>query len=165
MPMVGPVFLQQDMVMIPHASNASDLSRLAVAAPLLCRITVSSYTDEEKRAIHQLVYILGGSFTKSMGRKNTHLLIRAAAGPKFAGCAERNVIPVTVDWLIDSAHAGQRLWHASTQCCRQADNMQPSFAALYRPCLYMPAEPNSPSPMQAEHQLSLLPQQLICLVP
>ena len=54
---------------------------------------------------------MGGRYTTSLGKRNSHLLIRAAAGPKFAGCASRAVTPVTADWLIESAYAGETwLW-------------------------------------------------------
>ena len=69
-------------------------------------MTVSSYPDEVKASVEQLVSIMGGRYSTSLSKKNSHLLIRAAAGPKFAGCAARGVIPVTADWLIESAHAG-----------------------------------------------------------
>ena len=67
---------------------------------------MSSYPDEVKASVEQLVSIMGGRYSTSLSKKNSHLLIRAAAGPKFAGCAARGVIPVTADWLIESAHAG-----------------------------------------------------------
>ena len=67
---------------------------------------MSSYPDDVKASIEQLVSIMGGRYSTSLSKKNSHLLIRAAAGPKFAGCAARGVIPVTADWLIESAHAG-----------------------------------------------------------
>ena len=67
---------------------------------------MSSYPEDVKASIEQLVSIMGGRYTTSMSKKNSHLLIRAAAGPKFAGCAARGVVPVTADWLIESAHAG-----------------------------------------------------------
>ena len=58
-----------------------------------------------------MVTIMGGKYTTSLGKRNSHLLIRAAAGPKFAGCASRAVTPVTADWLIESAYAGKTcLW-------------------------------------------------------
>lgn len=72
----------------------------------LCRLTVSSYPDDVKVGISHLVTILGGRYTTSLGKRNSHLLIRAAAGPKFAGCVSRAVTPVTADWLIESAYAG-----------------------------------------------------------
>ena len=72
------------------------------------RVTVSSYPEDVKITISHLVTIMGGKYTTSMGKRNSHLLIRAAAGPKFAGCASRGVIPVTADWLIESAHAGEK---------------------------------------------------------
>lgn len=71
-------------------------------------MTVSSYPEDVKITISHLVTIMGGKYTTSLGKKNSHLLIRAAAGPKFAGCASRGVIPVTADWLIESAHAGEQ---------------------------------------------------------
>ncbi|KAL0048805.1 hypothetical protein WJX82_011551 [Trebouxia sp. C0006] len=73
------------------------------------RVTVSSYPDEVKASVEQLVSIMGGRYSTSLSKKNSHLLIRAAAGPKFAGCIARGVIPVTADWLIESAHAGRLL--------------------------------------------------------
>ncbi|DBA89074.1 hypothetical protein WJX77_001689 [Trebouxia sp. C0004] len=73
------------------------------------RVTVSSYPDDVKASIEQLVSIMGGRYSTSLSKKNSHLLIRAAAGPKFSGCAARRVIPVTADWLIESAHAGRLL--------------------------------------------------------
>ena len=72
----------------------------------VCRVTVSSYPEDVKVSISHLVTILGGKYTTSLGKKNSHLLIRAAAGPKFAGCMSRQVIPVVADWLIESAYAG-----------------------------------------------------------
>jgi len=78
-----------------------------------CRVTVSSYPDEVKASVEQLVSIMGGRYSTSLSKKNSHLLIRAAAGPKFAGCAGRGVIPVTADWLIESAHAGMYQPHLS----------------------------------------------------
>ncbi len=68
---------------------------------------MSSYPDEVKASVEQLVSIMGGRYSTSLSKKNSHLLIRAAAGPKFAGCIARGVIPVTADWLIESAHAGK----------------------------------------------------------
>ncbi|KAL3155606.1 hypothetical protein ABBQ38_010860 [Trebouxia sp. C0009 RCD-2024] len=73
------------------------------------RVTVSSYPEDVKISISHLVTILGGKYTTSLGRRNSHLLIRAAAGPKFAGCMSRQVIPVVADWLIESAYAGRLL--------------------------------------------------------
>ena len=73
---------------------------------MVCRVTVSSYPEDIKTSIAHLVSIMGGRYTTSLGKKNSHLLIRAAAGSKFAGCASRGVRPVTADWLIESAHAG-----------------------------------------------------------
>ena len=79
-------------------------------------MTVSSYPEDVKASIEQLVSIMGGRYSTSLSKKNSHLLIRAAAGPKFAGCAARGVIPVTADWLIESAHAGMYKPRHSSVC-------------------------------------------------
>lgn len=54
-----------------------------------------------------LVKLLGGSFTTQLGSQNTHLIVQYAAGDKFKGAAQRNVVPVTLPWLLDTALKGQ----------------------------------------------------------
>lgn len=50
---------------------------------------------------------LGGKYTVKMSVRNTHLIVRSAAGPKFTGAAAFRVKPVTIDWLFQMAGAGK----------------------------------------------------------
>ena len=70
------------------------------------RVVASSYEEEVKAALGQLVNVLGGEVSLRLSRRNTHLLVPSAAGNKYLGCADRGVTPVTMEWLLQSAQAG-----------------------------------------------------------
>ncbi len=69
-------------------------------------MVASSYEEEVKAALGQLVNVLGGEVSLRLSRRNTHLLVPFAAGNKYLGCADRGVTPVTMEWLLQSAQAG-----------------------------------------------------------
>ena len=70
------------------------------------RVVASSYGEEVKAALGQLVNVLGGEVSLRLSRRNTHLLVPCAVGDKYLGCADRGVTPVTMEWLLQSAQAG-----------------------------------------------------------
>ena len=73
---------------------------------LAFRVVASSYEEEVKAALGQLVNVLGGEVSLRLSRRNTHLLVPFAVGDKYLGCADRGVTPVTMEWLLQSAQAG-----------------------------------------------------------
>ena len=66
-------------------------------------------SEEAKDAVKELVKHLGGKYTKTMTRANSHLVTRAAMGEKWRAAARFGVRPVTPDWLVDCALAGPPL--------------------------------------------------------
>lgn len=72
-----------------------------------CRVTASGLEHEGKDSVKRIVNILGGHYTIKMSLKNTHLVVPYAAGEKYNGAVRFNVIPVTCQWLIDVARAGE----------------------------------------------------------
>lgn len=71
------------------------------------RLCASGMPDDAKVAIKELVKHLGGKYTQKMSRHNTHLIIQKAMGDKWKHTTVFRVIPVTPDWLVDSARAGK----------------------------------------------------------
>jgi hypothetical protein len=67
------------------------------------KVCVSGYEDDQRYIIKLITKELGGKFTQSMGRSNTHLVLPAATGEKYRHTGTMGVIPVTVDWLLASA--------------------------------------------------------------
>jgi hypothetical protein len=62
--------------------------------------------DDAKASVKELVRELGGTYTSSMSKSNTHLVVPDARGEKFLNCPRLAVKPVTADWLIDCATQG-----------------------------------------------------------
>ncbi|BDA47374.1 probable protein ECT2 at N-terminal half [Coccomyxa sp. Obi] len=73
------------------------------------KLCASGMPDDAKLAIKELVKHLGGKYTQKMSRHNTHLIIQKAMGDKWKHATAFGVIPVTPDWLVDSARAGRLL--------------------------------------------------------
>ncbi|KAK9823809.1 hypothetical protein WJX72_005646 [[Myrmecia] bisecta] len=103
---------EQARHLLPHSTRDRVMCRpRPFNMPLDCmsgiRICASGYNAAEKATIEECAQLLGATFTASMTRKNTHLLIMHAAGAKFLHCKKFDVIPVVADWLLECAHKGQ----------------------------------------------------------
>lgn len=74
-------------------------------------------------AVKELVTHLGGKYTHKMSHANSHLILQLAMGDKWRATAKFGVLPVTPEWLVDSAFAGlqprcQPLHHIKSACSR-----------------------------------------------
>ena len=69
------------------------------------RVTSSGYSYRSE--IKRLVELLGGSWSESFSRRNTHLLVSRAEGTKYEAAGRWGVVCLRVEWLLDCALQGQ----------------------------------------------------------
>lgn len=81
------------------------------------RVSSSGYSYRSE--IKRLVELLGGTWTESFSRRNTHLLVSRAEGTKYNAAGRWGVVCLRVEWLLDCALQGQvrRCVHALEVVC------------------------------------------------
>lgn len=65
------------------------------------------YSKDVKQALQRLIKKLGGKLTIKMTHTNTHLFVPVAGGEKYIAATSFGIRPVTADWLVMCAAAGQ----------------------------------------------------------
>eukprot|EP00873_Tetraselmis_striata_P003310 jgi/Tetstr1/423574/TSEL_014246.t1 len=73
------------------------------------KVCASGYEEDERTIIKMMTKDLGGKYSQTMGRSNTHLVLPVATGDKYRHRDSMGVIPVTSEWLIASAVKGMRM--------------------------------------------------------
>ena len=79
------------------------------------RIAASMYSQDDREVIQHLVECLGGCYMDRVMKSNTHLLIPFAQG-KYHYAKKNGMATATINWLVESAFAGEVL---------SLDNYQP----------------------------------------
>ncbi len=96
---------------VPHGTQLAPAFRpLPFKLPLKAfagvRLHCTQYKPATKSAIKTLVTLLGGIYTETLSRSNTHLLLQAADGDKFRMAHKFGVTTVTSGWLAQCALRG-----------------------------------------------------------
>jgi len=73
------------------------------------RISVSGYDETQRMVIKALTKQLGGKYSDSFGKRNTHLVLPEATGAKYSAAVKLQRSTVTCDWILASAAKGRRM--------------------------------------------------------
>ena len=78
--------------------------RLPSSANLVVAFT--GFVGFERAGVRHLLQFIGAKYTENMTTANTHLICKAASGPKFKRALEWGIKVVTPDWLYHLARYG-----------------------------------------------------------